>query len=196
MNRIPYIFVDLDECLIHCDIHQLYDPRDGEKTIHLDDGQEYAAVLRPGALDLLDRLRSYAEYRVFMLTASSNNYANGWNSAFQLGFRPEQIYPSHMIRTNKIDESKFPNAQPYLLDNLPEHINYPKKAFLQCICPEGIRPIYYRIDAYYGPYKNNPEWNSITPEIMNDILVLFGDPKATMDSMGLNINELNWLRSL
>lgn len=196
MNEIPYIFVDLDECLIHCDLHQLHDPRERERTICLEDRQEYNAVLRPGALELLARLRTYANERVFMLTASPSDYANGWNSAFQLGFRSEDIYASHMIRTNKIDESKFPNAQAYLIDNLPECENYSKKAFLQCICPEGIRPIYYQIDAYHGPYKNNPEWNSITAEMINDILVLFGDPTITADCMGLSINELKWLRSL
>ena len=87
-DKIKYVFVDLDECLISA--HYLYGggaPKDS-KTINIDGGT-YWARLRVGAKDLLAKLR--AKYPTFMLTAAIGDYANSCNEVFELGDRKSVV---------------------------------------------------------------------------------------------------------
>lgn len=159
MNKNKYIFVDLDETLIHCNPWN-DEPKEGSKVITLSSFNDtYRAVLRPGTLNLLAALRLIAP--CFILTAAVKDYAEGWNKEFSLGFKNEEIYHRYDISARKIDVSKFPNAQSYLIDNLPRHENRDKIEFLREIDPA---PSYYNIVPYYGYSVTN-----LTPKMIRTI---------------------------
>ena len=116
MTKTKYIFVDLDETLIHCNPWN-DEPTEGSKTVTIEHNDTYRAVLRPGALELLKVLRGIAP--CYILTAATKDYAEGWNEAFGLGFDKSEIYHRGDINIRGgIQLSGFPNAQSYLIDNL------------------------------------------------------------------------------
>ena len=143
MVENKYIFVDLDETLIHCNLW-IDEIREGESVINLSDG-EYRALLRPGALDLLTQLRKVAP--CYILTASAQDYARAWNEKFNLGFANDDIYSREQIANRDISTSKFVNPAAYLIDNLPRHENRDKIQFLKTF---DLFPKYYNIKAYHG----------------------------------------------
>jgi FMN phosphatase YigB (HAD superfamily) len=159
MDKTKYIFVDLDETLIHCDPWSV-EPRKGDKEITLDGKDAYRALLRPGALELLKALREIAP--CYILTAATQDYAEGWNREFDLGFQKEDIYSRHAIARREFEESKFPPGQTYLIDNLPRHENRSKIEFLREI--DSV-PKYFNIKPYYSYETQN-----LTVEMIQEIV--------------------------
>ena len=134
---MKYIFVDLDECLLHTSYFYGQKPSDdlakGYGQFHAGN-YLYVAELRPGALDLLKRIREIVPTeRVFMLTTSVADYAAHWNEYFGLGFQPDQIYSREHIQNLDIDAAKFPQAEAYHIDNLSRGENRMKIQFLRQI---------------------------------------------------------------
>lgn len=159
MDKTKYIFVDLDETLIHCNPWN-NEPRKGSKTITLEHNDTYTAVLRPGALELLKALREIAP--CYVLTAAVQDYAEGWNLEFDLGFNNEDIYSRNAIALRQFDESKFPPGHTYLIDNLPRYENRSKIEFLRDI--DSV-PKYFNIKPYYGF-----EIQDLTPKMIQEIV--------------------------
>lgn len=160
-DKVKYVFVDLDECLISA--NYLYGggaPKDS-KTIRLDDGP-YWARLRPGAKALLATLR--AKYPTFMLTAATGDYANSWNEVFELGFKETDIYSREDTYGGTIYK---PIGQCYLIDNLPETADnsVDKIRFLSSIGPV----MYIQIKQYNG-YPNQALSNDYIDSILDDII--------------------------
>jgi hypothetical protein len=159
MNSIPtkYIFVDLDEVLIHTSVfwsnkrHPAPEieilPGWGEFT---EGSYRYVAQLRPGAKEMLQRIRTEIapQERVFMLTTSVADYASHWNKTFDLGFQEHQIYSRRHIEDSGVeglDPTKFPNAHAYHIDNLPRQCNGGKVRFLRWIDPT---PTYIEVSEF------------------------------------------------
>lgn len=160
MEKNKYIFVDLDETLIYCNPWN-DEPIKGSKIITLEHNDTYRAALRPGALELLKVLREIAP--CYILTAAIQEYAEGWNNEFKLGFKNSQIYHRNDINIRGgIQLSGFPNAQSYLIDNLPRRDNMSKIEFLNLIDPI---PKYFNIKPYYG-YESQ----DLTPEMIQEIV--------------------------
>jgi FMN phosphatase YigB (HAD superfamily) len=159
MEKNKYIFVDLDETLIHCNPWN-DEPVENSKVITLERNDTYRAVLRPGALELLKALRAIAP--CYILTAATQDYAEGWNREFDLGFKKEDIYSRHAIAKREFDENKFPPGQTYLIDNLPRHENRSKIEFLREI---DTVPKYFNIKPYYGY-----EAQDLTAEMIQEIV--------------------------
>ena len=160
-DKIKYVFVDLDECLISA--NYLYGggaPKES-KTIKLDEGT-YWGRLRPGAKNLLAKLR--AKYLTFMLTAATGDYAYSWNEVFELGFKETDIYSREDTQGYTIHK---PMGQCYLIDNLPEiadnSVN--KIKFLSNIGPV----MYIQIKPYNG-YTNQALSEEYINSILDDII--------------------------
>jgi hypothetical protein len=159
MEKNKYIFVDLDETLIHCNPWN-DEPVENSKVITLERNDTYRAVLRPGALELLKALRAIAP--CYILTAAVQDYAEGWNKVFELGFDEFEIYHRKDIADRVIGKSKFPNAQTYLIDNLPRHENRSKIEFLREV--DSV-PKYFNIKPYYGY-----ETQDVTADMIQEIV--------------------------
>lgn len=161
------VFVDLDETLIHvCDFSRQSDiPK---QNLAVDQGQItiddicYVAELRPGALELLHKIREIvSKEKVFMLTASIEQYACHWNEFFDLGFNTKQIYHRTDIRNRiaePLDITYFQKAEVCLIDNLPRHDNFEKIQFLKVIDPKMI---YIQISEFI----RSPDHNLTRDEI-------------------------------
>ena len=160
MTKTKYIFVDLDETLIYCNPWN-DEPIKGSGIITLEHNDTYRAVLRPGALELLKALREIAP--CYILTAAIQEYAQGWNREFKLGFKNSEIYHRGDINIRGgIQLSGFPNAQTYLIDNLRRKENMSKIEFLNLI---DSKPKYFNIKPYYGF-----EIQDLTPEMIQEIV--------------------------
>jgi hypothetical protein len=159
MEKNKYIFVDLDETLIHCNPWN-DEPVENSKVITLEHNDTYRAVLRPGVHELLKALRAIAP--CYILTAAVQNYAEGWNKVFDLGFKNKDIYSRNAIAIRQFDESKFPPGHTYLIDNLPRSENRSKIEFLREI---NTVPKYFNIKPYYGY-----ETQSLTVEMIQEIV--------------------------
>jgi hypothetical protein len=159
MVKNKYIFIDLDETLIRCDPWSV-EPREGDKEITLDDKLTYRAFLRPRAHELLKALREIAP--CYLLTAATQDYSEGWNHEFDLGFKNEDIYSRNAIAFRQFDESKFPPGHTYLIDNLPRYENRSKIEFLREIDPA---PKYFNIKEYCGFESQN-----LTVEMIQEIV--------------------------
>lgn len=159
MAKTKYIFVDLDETLIHCNPWN-DEPVENSKVITLEPNDKYRAVLRPGALELLKALRAIAP--CYILTAAVQDYAEGWNWEFDLGFKNEDIYSRKAIFLGQFKEGKFPTGHTYLIDNLPRSENRSKIEFL---CEINTVPKYFNIKPYYGY-----ETQDITADMIQEIV--------------------------
>jgi hypothetical protein len=159
MAKTKYIFVDLDETLIHCDPWN-NEPIEGSKVITLEHNDTYRGLMRPGAHELLKALRAIAPCCI--LTAAVQDYAEGWNKVFGLGFNESDIYHRKDISDRVIGKSKFPNAQTYLIDDLPRSENRSKIEFLREI--DSV-PKYFNIKPYYGF-----ETQDLTVEMIQEIV--------------------------
>ena len=171
---MKYIFLDLDECLLHTTYFYKEDIDSVVEGfgIFKDESYTYVAQLRNGALDLLKRIREIVpEKRVFMLTSSVEDYANHWNSLFKLGFAKHQIYNQKDIENCRIEplcRSRFPEAETYLIDNLSRHENRSKIEFLRAI---DSNPTYIQISEFFRSPKDDlteEEINSIIDKISHE----------------------------
>jgi len=166
MSLMKYIFVDMDECLLHAKYagnanrnvekfkriakrEQNYGP-----SFLLDCGEVYSTKLRPGALDLLKRLRDvYGNENVRMLTASVREYAEKNNEAHGLGWRPNQILAREKM--NKMNFGIKDEIVPFepgyvaLIDNLLPRDNLSKLEYLRPLSSSGSIS-YVDVPEYWG----------------------------------------------
>lgn len=127
----PYIFVDLDETLIHT-FEDWEDPTADAIEVEVS-GQRLQTSLRPGALDLLAQFRAIGN--VHMLTIACADYAAKMNQQFGFGFSGQEIYPREKIQDKMINLP--PRDQVTLLDNLPRRENRNKIEFLRKVSTKG-----------------------------------------------------------
>lgn len=143
-----YIFVDLDECLFHSrylgtDPTQAMRALKKEekliKLVHKFDGdvmeyEFYGSTLRPGAHDLLAKLRAIPNNQVMVLTSSVEDYAQANNRIHELGFDPNRIYAREELQENLIPDLGITDpldAEFYLIDNLSRHENRIKVRWIE-----------------------------------------------------------------
>ena len=166
MSLMKYIFVDMDECLLHARFagsangntekfkriakrEQNYGP-----SFLLDGGEVYSTRIRPGALDLLKRLREvYGNENVRMLTASVREYAEKNNESHGLGWRPNQILAREKMNKMNfgIKEEIVPFEPGYvaLIDNLLPRDNLSKLEYLRPLSSSGSIS-YVDVPEYWG----------------------------------------------
>lgn len=142
---IKYIFVDLDETLIHT--FDSWEDREGDKveSFILSDGDEYVTCLRPGALEFLAKLRELGD--VYMLTAATKEYASKINLLFNLGFKVKDIYSREDVCKNIL--SLEPANLVFLIDNLDKRDNYSKLQFLRAASKTKVTN-YIQCQTYKG----------------------------------------------
>jgi hypothetical protein len=139
----PYIFIDLDETLIHT-FEDWENPTPDAVQINIDT-DTYNTSLRPGALEFLKQMRDTGD--VFMLTIAYTQYALKMNEVFNLGFQPSEIYARENIQDEAI--SLPPRDRVFLFDNLPRRENRLKIEFLRAVSTKG-NPFYIQAKEYRG----------------------------------------------
>lgn len=147
LEKNNYIFVDLDETLIHTFI-SFYGEIPSEDAVKIKiDGEDelYETVLRQGALYFLQLLRNTGN--VYMLTAATADYAAVMNEKFGLGFNESNMYSREDIAAGQLDPNLFGQGNVYLYDNLPRHENRSKIVFLRNICKEVN---YIQVPGFYN----------------------------------------------
>ena len=172
MNPVKYIFVDIDETLLHTQIK--YGRKKEEIVLQPDEramhnwGHPYVAKLRPGAHELLRRLRAISPGNVFALTTSTKDYAEGFTAQFEFGFAPEDIFPRERLRDGPpLDLARFPNGRAYLIDDRSEYEQYEKIHFLAGIGGERFQVRYIRVQEFFGD-----DSQGFTPEELDRIIGL------------------------
>lgn len=167
----PYIFVDLDETLIHTyDFHET--PCKCAVPVTVED-VEFKTSLRPGALEFLAKLRDIGEVR--MLTIATYDYAIEMNRLFDLGFAEKDIYARHHIQAPTIDLK--PAEFVYLFDNLLLKENRRKIEFLRCVTANKL-PSYIQVKEYRGGQR----FSFDTDEINRLISTLYGSNRNIEES--------------
>ena len=87
-----YIFVDLDETLIHT-LQPFFGDEPSKDAVKVKipgEKEDYDTILRQGAVYFLHELR--ARGKVYMLTAATSDYAAAMNAQFGFGFTSQDIY--------------------------------------------------------------------------------------------------------
>jgi hypothetical protein len=111
-----------------------------------DPDELYKVAARPGAIDLLFKLRAIGE--VYALTRATQGYAFAMNKALGFGFPTERIYSRIHVREwrkTKIDLD-IPQGQNYLIDDLDYQDNYEKIALLRKLGPVQ----YIKVVPFWG----------------------------------------------
>ena len=139
-----YIFVDLDETLIHSfDYYET--PSKGAVEVVVED-QTFKTSLRPGAHEFLAKLREIGEVR--MLTVATYDYAVKMNETFALGFT--DIWSRELIQgTHSFDSKPVVADRVYLFDNLHRRENRLKIEFLRDVTTNKV-PNYIQVKEYRG----------------------------------------------
>ena len=141
-----YIFVDLDETLIHT-LQPFFgeEPTNDSVKVKIPGEKEYYdTILRQGAVYFLHELRTKG--KVFILTAATADYAAAMNAKFGFGFAEGEIYSREDISFGNLDPKLFGEGNVYLFDNLPRRENRSKIEFLRAICKEVN---YIQVPAFY-----------------------------------------------
>lgn len=147
---INQIYFDNDNCLVHCDHHQFLN--DFDYSFALEDGV-YGLKINPCAWNLLNFSRNLVgDENVFMLTSSSNDYANTIDKLAQFKFGYDKIFSREKIdnviwNMNFCPDYKgeYVNPNNVLIDNLYPRENKEKMRFA------GISfDRYLKVDDYYG----------------------------------------------
>jgi hypothetical protein len=160
-----YIFVDLDETLIHTFI-PFYGETPTKDAVKVKiEGEKvlYDTVLRKEALLFLQTLRKIG--KVYMLTAATADYAAAMNLEFGLGFTSQDIYSREDIAAGALDASLFGEGNVYLFDNLSRHENRSKIMFLRNIC-EDVN--YIKVPEFYNN-KASPFTRELIKELVKHI---------------------------
>ena len=140
----PYIFVDLDETLIHSyGIHEIPSADAVDVNVR---GQFFKTRLRPGAKDFLAKLREIGEVR--MLTIAVYDYAVEMNQTFGLGFELGDIWSREDVRGGCAIDLQ-PVEKVYLFDNLPLKQNRLKINLLRGAVLNKT-PSYIQVQEYLG----------------------------------------------
>jgi hypothetical protein len=146
MSTRKNIFVDIDETLMHADMESHNPEIETVDVMTHDPDELYKVALRPGAIDLLFKLRAIGE--VYALTRATQGYAFAMNKALGFGFSTERIYSRIHVREwrkTKIDLD-IPQGQNYLIDDLDYHDNYEKIALLRKLGPVQ----YIKVVPFWG----------------------------------------------
>ena len=143
-EKIKNIFIDLDETLIHTNLTNGDMPNEiPEEQVTL--GKEiYQVSLRPGAQELLFKLRELGH--VFMLTRAKRDYAIAMNKHFNLAFSENRIYSRRDVQHFRYKELHLPKGTCYLIDDLPQIENYEKVALINQLGATH----YIRVKPFYG----------------------------------------------
>jgi len=153
-----YVFLDLDESLIHTNVYK--EKATTEREIEINIGSKkhpdvYVSQLRVGVHKLLEEIRALVgSDHVFMLTRSMWDYAARNNDMHKLGFQENQIYSREHIRRRVAVlrmEGINEDSQSYLIDNL-SMFDLGEKFELMCR-GLGFRNEHlqlFRISGYYG----------------------------------------------
>lgn len=158
---IKKIFWDIDETLIHT---SLKDPdQECHKFFLSEYLDEYYCIVRPCAKRLIDFSRELiGKENVYILTASTQEYANAVNKLADFGFDED-----HILAREEIKRYKFSTAYGYdvilprediasrkniLIDNLPPRYNEDKMNLIGITLDR-----YYEVVDYYGVnYPDDP----------------------------------------
>ena len=128
MSSIKNIFVDLDETLIFTDLNGVF--KDDPKLVIVDvDKNFYSVKIRPGALELLAKLREMGE--VYLLTKATSNYALAMSNKFGFDFDKKRIFDRNYIQDWRYKKLDIPNGKNYLIDDLPYAYNFKKISLLK-----------------------------------------------------------------
>jgi len=148
MSSKPYIFVDLDETLIHT-FNSDEDPIGEYKTFHLADGK-YETVLRSGAHSFLGKLRELGD--VFMLTIATQEYAQIMNAAFEFNFNTKfEIFSRENIKDNIVSLPQT-GQKVYLFDNLHRSDNGTKIRYLRPLWTDYSNFNYIQVKEFSGEH--------------------------------------------
>ena len=140
----PYIFVDLDETLIHT--YEFWQKPTVDPVLVKVDDQIFKVRVRPGAKDFLAKLREIGEVR--MLTVAIYNYAIKMNETFDLGFDIGDIWAREHIQGGYTIDLE-PSDRVYLFDNLHVKQNRLKVNFLRPAVKDKV-PTYIQVKEYLG----------------------------------------------
>ena len=157
--QVKNIFVDLDETLIHTNLGET--PNEVPEVTVIIDKEPYTVSLRPGANDLLFKLREAGH--VFMLTRATHDYAVAMNKQFNLGFAENRIYSRKDVHSFRYKELHLPKGKIYLIDDLHQTDNYEKVALISQLG----RVKYINIKPFYG-FKEE----ALTPSYIESIVSL------------------------
>ena len=147
---INQIFFDLDNAIAYCDHDQFVN--DIDYSFALEDGV-YGLKINPCAWNLLNYSRNLVgEENVFMLTSSSNDYANRIDDLAQFKFGYDKIISREELSRAIWNMQFCPdykgehvNPNNILIDNLYPQENKDKMKFL------GISvDNYLKVDDYFG----------------------------------------------
>ena len=128
MSSIKNIFVDLDETLIFTDLNGVF--KDDPKLVIVDVNKIFYSVkIRPGALELLSKLREMGE--VYLLTKATADYALAMSNKFGFDFDKKRIFDRNYIQDWSYKKLDVPNGKNYLIDDLPYAYNFKKISLLK-----------------------------------------------------------------
>lgn len=148
---IKRIFIDYDSNIIFTDI---FAPNQ-EHVVFEIDGQSYFTIIRPCAKRLIEFCRELVgKDNVYILTTSTNEYANHVNKLGEFGFESDHILPREVINSHYCSTAyggsvTIPHAladkNNVLIDDLPFHYNTSKTQLI------GItKERYFQSKEYYG----------------------------------------------
>lgn len=154
---INKIFFDIDETLIHT-MTRSPDQKHVRFTLE-DDPSTYYTIIRPCSHSLIEFARDMVgKENVFILTTSTEDYANKVNELAGWGFDPVNIFPRELIQKYSYKTSMmyggsdsatlahpFANRKNVLIDNLPPRYNSAKMDLIG-ITDEN----YLKINDYFG----------------------------------------------
>ena len=185
MSLMKYIFVDLDECVLHSNFLGAHFNPGAKKDrviakatkvygpVFELDRELYTTKMRPGALDLLRRLREiYGNEYVRVLTSSVTSYANKNNEIHGFGFRPDQIFAREDM--NKMNFGIKEKVIPFipgrvaLIDNLPPRDNHEKLEYLHPLLDRGFVS-YVTVTEFWGYEDDYPFDDKYISEIVERI---------------------------
>ena len=176
-----YIFVDLDETLIHTFVYP-EEPCKLSQTVVVDNFK-CDTTLRPGALEFLAELRKRGE--TYMLTIATKEYALEMNRVFSLGFPEEHIYSRRDVSNLSVD--LIPAERSILFDNLSRHENRKKIEFLRKTCKTRI-PEYIQVQTYLGG-----EEFPFSPVKIKELLKQLDEPhRAIEKDTKRTLDNLQW----
>lgn len=178
-----YIFVDLDETLFHSrylgtdPTQAMRDLKKEEKLIKLVnkfegdvlDYELYGSTLRPGAHDLLAKLRAIPNNQVMVLTSSVEDYAQANNRQHELGFDRNRIYARAELQENLVPDLGITdplNAEFYLIDNLSRHENRIKIRWMEQLT-DDVEVNYLKVPEFFG-HELDRHWDE---DLIKDIVL-------------------------
>ena len=174
-----YIFVDLDETLIHTfDYYET--PNKGAVEVAVGN-ETFKTSLRPGAHEFLAKLREIGEVR--MLTVATYDYAVKMNETFTLGFA--DIWSRELIQGMwGFDAKPVVADKVYLFDNLPRRENRLKIEFLREVTTDKV-PNYIQVKEYRGGQRfafTKEEIDHLTKTLHGPDSIVKENPERALDN--------------